>query len=40
MILVKSVSDLFHEEIPAEVVQRVFATMNAAYCHAFQVLGK
>ncbi|MDQ8043780.1 MAG: phage Gp37/Gp68 family protein, partial [Patulibacter sp.] len=39
-IFVNSMSDLFHEEIPLEFVQRVFATMRAAHWHTFQILTK
>ena len=40
MIFVNSMSDLFHEDVPPEYVQRVFATMNRARRHTFQVLTK
>lgn len=40
MIFVNSMSDLFHERIPAEFIQRVFASMEDAYWHTFQVLTK
>ena len=33
-------SDLFHPEVPEEFVQRVFATMEAADWHIFQILTK
>ncbi len=39
-IFVNSMSDLFHEEVPLEIIQRVFATMCAAPQHRFQVLTK
>jgi len=39
-IFVNSMSDLFHEEIPFEFVDRVFATMAACPRHTFQVLTK
>ena len=39
-IFVNSMSDLFHEEIPLEFIQRVFATMNKAHNHRFQILTK
>jgi protein gp37 len=39
-IFVNSMSDLFHEEIPLEFIQRVFATMNKARRHRFQILTK
>jgi protein gp37 len=40
LIFVNSMSDLFHEEIPTEYIQRVFATMQEASWHSFQVLTK
>jgi Bacteriophage protein gp37 len=33
-------SDLFHEDIPVEFIQKVFGIMNKAYWHTFQVLTK
>ena len=33
-------SDLFHEDIPLDYVQRVFAVMVEAHWHSFQVLTK
>jgi protein gp37 len=39
-IFVNSMSDLFHEDIPIEFIERVFATMRAADWHTFQVLTK
>jgi len=39
-IFVDSMSDLFHENIPLEYVQEVFAVMNQVYWHTFQVLTK
>lgn len=39
-IFVNSMSDLFHEEIPLEFIQQVFATMEAAHWHTFQILTK
>jgi protein gp37 len=33
-------SDLFHEDIPDEYIARVFATMQAAHWHTFQILTK
>jgi protein gp37 len=39
-IFVNSMSDLFHEDIPIEFVEQVFATMRAAHWHTFQVLTK
>ncbi|HWA91606.1 MAG TPA: phage Gp37/Gp68 family protein [Rhizomicrobium sp.] len=40
MIFVNSMSDLFHKEVPREFIDRVFATMEAAHWHVFQVLTK
>ena len=40
MIFVNSMSDLFHEEIPAETILAIFKTMNRATWHTFQVLTK
>lgn len=40
MIFVNSMSDLFHEEVPIDFIQRVFRTMNKAPHHIFQVLTK
>ena len=40
VIFVNSMSDLFHEDIPLEFIVRVFATMEAAHWHTFQVLTK
>lgn len=40
MIFVNSMSDLFHEDVPAEFIARVFGTMAAASWHTFQVLTK
>jgi protein gp37 len=39
-IFVNSMSDLFHEGVPLEYVQRVFAVMRNAPRHRFQVLTK
>ena len=39
-VFVNSMSDLFHEEIPDEYIDRVFATMARAEHHTFQVLTK
>src|SRR5262249_6012276 len=38
MIFVNSMSDLFHKGVPRAFVDRVFATMEAARWHNFQVL--
>jgi protein gp37 len=40
MIFVNSMSDLFHEDIPFDFIERVFAVMGAASWHTFQVLTK
>jgi protein gp37 len=39
-IFVNSMSDLFHRDVPAEYVQRVFTVMRRANWHRFQVLTK
>lgn len=40
MIFVNSMSDLFHEKVPLEFIQRVFSTMERASWHTFQILTK
>jgi protein gp37 len=40
MIFVNSMSDLFHERVPLNFIQRVFATMRACPQHTFQILTK
>ena len=40
LIFVNSMSDLFHEDVPSEFIQRVFATMRNCPQHTFQVLTK
>jgi len=40
LIFVNSMSDLFHEKVPEDFVQRVFAVMRQATWHQFQVLTK
>jgi len=40
LIFVNSMSDLFHENIPTEFIQRVFNTMQRCPQHQFQVLTK
>lgn len=40
MIFVNSMSDIFHEDLPEEVILRLFKVMNEASCHTFQVLTK
>ncbi len=39
-VFVNSMSDLFHEQIPLEFIQRVFRTMGKADRHVFQILTK
>jgi protein gp37 len=39
-VFVNSMSDLFHKDIPDEFIQQVFAVMNQAERHTFQVLTK
>jgi protein gp37 len=39
-IFVNSMSDLFHADIPASYIRRVFEVMTAAHWHRFQVLTK
>ena len=40
LVFVNSMSDLFHEDIPTEFIQKVFDIMNKASWHTFQVLTK
>jgi protein gp37 len=40
LIFVNSMSDLFHEQVPVEFIQRVFATMRDCPQHTFQILTK
>jgi len=40
MIFVNSMSDLFHQDVPIEFIQRVFDVMHQASWHTFQVLTK
>ena len=40
MIFVNSMSDLFHEKVPLEFIQKVFEVMNQSHWHIFQVLTK
>ena len=40
VIFVNSMSDLFHEDVPIEYIQRVFDVMGRADWHRFQVLTK
>jgi protein gp37 len=39
-IFVNSMSDLFHEDVPDEFIQQVWATMACADWHTFQILTK
>jgi protein gp37 len=39
-IFVNSMSDLFHEDVPDEFIDRVFAQMAQCWWHTFQVLTK
>lgn len=39
-VFVNSMSDLFHKDVPAEFIARVFAIMGLASWHTFQVLTK
>ncbi len=39
-IFVNSMSDLFHKDVPLDYIQQVFATMEQADWHTFQVLTK
>jgi len=39
-IFVNSMSDLFHEKMPAEFILKTFDVMHKAYWHQFQVLTK
>ena len=40
IVFVNSMSDLFHEDIPLEFIQRVFKVMNENPQHVFQILTK
>jgi protein gp37 len=39
-IFVNSMSDLFHNEVPTSFIQQLFAVMNQASQHTFQILTK
>lgn len=39
-IFVNSMSDLFHDDVPVDFIQRVFSVMARAHWHRFQVLTK
>jgi protein gp37 len=40
LVFVNSMSDLFHEQVPLEFVQRVFDTISQCSRHTFQILTK
>ena len=40
LIFVNSMSDLFHADVPDDFIKSVFATMEAAHWHTFQLLTK
>ncbi len=40
MVFVNSMSDLFHEEVPHDFIERVFDVMHRASHHVFQILTK
>ncbi len=40
VVFVNSMSDLFHERVPIDFIQRVFQTMNECPQHTFQILTK
>ena len=40
MIFVNSMSDLFHQSVPLEYIQRVFKTMRETPQHTYQILTK
>ncbi len=40
MIFVNSMSDLFHEDVPMDFIQKVFGIMRQATWHTFQILTK
>jgi protein gp37 len=40
MIFVNSMSDLFHEKVPLDFIQRVFSTMQSTPQHTYQILTK
>lgn len=39
-IFVNSMSDLFHDAVPTDFIQKIFETMKRAHWHEFQVLTK
>jgi protein gp37 len=40
MVFVNSMSDLFHEDVPLEFIQKVFDIMHRARWHCYQILTK
>ena len=40
VVFVNSMSDLFHENIPTDLIRSVFSTMLKAHWHTFQILTK
>jgi protein gp37 len=40
MIFLNSMSDLFHEKVPASFIRTIFETMEKAHWHTFQILTK
>jgi protein gp37 len=40
VVFINSMSDLFHEQVPLEFIERVFSVMNQCPQHTFQVLTK
>jgi protein gp37 len=40
MIFVNSMSDLFHEDVPLEFIQKVFQFIRLAHWHTYQILTK
>lgn len=40
LIFVNSMSDLFHEDVPLDFIQKVFDIMQQAHWHQFQILTK
>lgn len=40
MVFVNSMSDLFHDDVPFEFIERVFRVMRECHHHVFQVLTK
>ena len=40
MVFVNSMSDLLHEDVPLDFIQRVFGVMRRANWHTFQILTK